>query len=166
MTNPTLARFLIATPLIGFLAACGGEATQGDGDGTAAGPAPEEIEQRQENFEAIGDAFKAIREELEGETPDLVFIQTQAADMSARAETAKGLFPSGTSMEDGYDTEALAVIWEKPEEFEKAAQALVYAAGEMASLAENSDAAAVAAAVGSVGKTCKTCHDTFRKEKD
>lgn len=165
MTFPSSSRILIAAPLIALLAACGGE-TAGEGDGTAAGPAPAEIEQRQENFEAVGDAFKAIREELEGETPDLAFIKTSAEDISARAETAKGLFPAGTSMDDGYDTEALASIWEKPEEFEKAAQALVEASAEMAALAESGDAAAVAAAVGSVGKTCKGCHDQFRVKKD
>lgn len=165
MTNPAINRILYATPLIALLAACGGEAT-GDGDGTAAGPAPAEIEQRQDNFEAIGDAFKAIREELDTDAPDLAFVKTQAEDISARAETAKGLFPANTSVADGYDTEALPAIWEKPEEFGEKAQALVEAAAEMASLAESGDAAAVAAAVGTVGKTCKGCHDNFRVDDD
>ncbi|MEL7197561.1 MAG: cytochrome c [Pseudomonadota bacterium] len=166
MANSSFTRILIATPFIAVLAACGGEATTGDGDGTAAGDAPPAITERQENFKKIGDAFKAIREELEGETPDLAFIKTQAEDIGARAETAKGLFPEGTSIDDGYDTEALATIWEKPEEFGQKAQALVDATAEMARLAEAGDAAGVAAAVGTVGKSCKGCHDNFRVKKD
>ncbi len=166
MTNPSFSRFVFATPLIALLAACGGGATNDEGDGTAAGDAPPEIAERQDNLEAVGDAFKAIREELEGDTPDLAFIKTQAEDIGARAQVIKGLFPEGTSVDDGYDTEALATIWEKPEEFEAAAQKLVEAAGEMASLAESGDAAAVAAAVGTVGKSCKGCHEQFRVKKD
>ncbi|KWV93379.1 cytochrome c [Erythrobacter sp. YT30] len=165
MTNRSFTRLIIATPMIAVLAACGGGAG-GDGDGTAAGDAPPEIEQRQENFEKVGDAFKAIREELEGDNPDLAFIKTQAEDIGARIETATGLFPAGTSVDDGYDTEALPTIWEKPDEFEQAAQTAIEAAAEMASLAESGDAAAVAAAVGTVGNGCKGCHEKFRVKKD
>ena len=118
--NRTLSFKLIAsTPMIALLAACGG-ATEGEGDAAPAGDAPAEIAERQDNFEAIGDAFKAIRTQLDADSPDLAAIATSAGDINERAGKITGLFPEATGMDDGYDTEALATIWESPAEFEKA----------------------------------------------
>jgi cytochrome c556 len=78
----------------------------------------------------------------------------------------KDQFPEGSSVEDDWDTEALAVIWEKPDEFTKAHTLLVDESAQMITLAQGGDAAAVAAHVANVGKACKTCHDTFRLKTD
>lgn len=157
-------RLIIATPLVALLAACGTGTS--DGEQTAAGDAPPEIEQRQENFEAIGDAFKAIRTQLKEDSPDLAAIATSAGDINERAGKITGLFPEGTSMDDGFDTEALASIWESPEEFEKAAANLVEASAALKTAAESGDAAATGEAAKTMGGTCKACHDKFRVDKD
>ncbi len=88
-------------------------------------PEPAIIKERQDNFETIGDAFKAIRGQLEGSNPDLGMIADAATDMNAAALKIEGYFPEGTSVAEGYDTEALATIWEKPEDFAKAHSMLV-----------------------------------------
>ena len=146
------------------LAACGGGA-EGEG-ATAAGPEPEVIDERQANFKAIGDSFKAIREQLETENPDMAIITSAATDLNTAAGKIEGHFPEGTSVEDGYDTEALATIWQKPEEFAAAQQMLIDASAEMVTIAEGGDAAAIGAQVGAVGKSCKNCHDQFRVDDD
>lgn len=149
------------------LAACGGEAAS-DGE-TAAAPAadaPPVIEERQANFKAIGKSFKAIRTQLEGDAPDMDAIVAAATDLNAAALKIEGHFPEGTSVDAGYDTEALAVIWEKPEQFAEAHQRLVDASAEMITIAQTGDAAAVGDQVGAVGGSCKNCHDNFRLDTD
>ncbi len=156
-----------ATPLIALLAACGGEATSGDGAETPEGPPPAEIAERQDNYEAIGDAFKLIREELETDTPDMAAIQGAAGDINTRLQRVPDLFPEGSSMEAGYDTEALAVIWEDPDGFAEATQNAIAASEEMVAAAATGDPAAVGEQVGNLGLNgCKACHDKFRVDDD
>lgn len=150
------------------LCACGGEAdSAGEGEiATAATEEPAVIGERQKNFKAIGKSFKAIRTQLESDAPDMAVIETAAIDLNGAAIKIEGYFPEGTSVEDGYDTEALPTIWEKPEEFAKAHQMLVDESAEMVTIAQGGDAAAVGAQVGAVGKSCKNCHDNFRVDDD
>lgn len=148
------------------LTACGGEAASEDEALATAGPEPEVIAQRQANFKAIGKSFKAIRTQLEGDSPDFEAIAAAATDMNTAALKIEGHFPEGTSVAEGYDTEALATIWEKPEEFAEAHKRLVDASAEMITLAQGGDAAAVVDQVGTVGGSCKNCHDTFRLDTD
>ncbi|TRD12254.1 cytochrome c [Erythrobacter insulae] len=166
MTSFPKLRLIAITASMAFLAACGG-APDGDGaDGEAAADQPAVIGERQENFEAIGDAFKLIRSELEIDNPDFAAIGNAATDINGRAQKITGYFPEGTSVDDGYDTEALATIWEDPTGFETAAQNLVDASAEMMTVAASGDAAAVAAQAKEVGGTCKGCHDKFRLDDD
>lgn len=148
------------------LAACSGASGE-DGAGTApTEPAPPAIEERQANFKAIGKAFKAIRTQLEESSPDMTIIAGAAGDLNAAAMKVEGLFPEGTSVDDGFDTEALAAIWEKPEEFAAANKMLTDATAQMVALAEAGDPAAIGPQVGEVGKSCKNCHDNFRLDTD
>ena len=136
------ARLLAATSLALLLAACGSEA----GDAPApAGDAPAELELRHDNFEAIGDAFKAIRAQFEGASPDLAAVSGRDA---------------------GWDTEALPTIWEKPDEFAAAQQKLLDESAKMVELANSGDAAATGEQIAALGGSCKNCHDTFRLKDD
>lgn len=128
--------------------------------------APPVIEQRQDNFEEISDSFRAIRGELEKEQPDLAVIVASAETINADAMKIEGFFPEGTSIDDGYDTEALATIWEQPEEFAAAHQRLVSASEEFLATANEGDVAAIGEGVGQLGGACKNCHDTFRLDDE
>jgi cytochrome c556 len=149
------------------IVACGGEAAE---ETTAAATAeePAVIEERQENFESIGDAFKAIRGQLEGGAPDFGVIAASASDINTRAQMIEGHFPEGTGRDQGYDTEALPTIWEKPEEFSAAAQKLVDESAKLAAMAGEAgvEAAAIGEQVKAMGGACKNCHDTFRLDDD
>mgnify|MGYP003952489019 CR=1 FL=1 len=156
----TLApRLVVSAALVGLLAACSSEAPA---DAPTAAAEPAVIEERQDNFEAIGDAFKAVRGELEKDAPDFTLIASKASDINTRAAKIEGHFPAGTSVDDGFDTEALAAIWQKPDDFKAAAQKLVDESAKLASLASEGDKAAVSAQAMTMGGACKGCHDNFR----
>ena len=156
----------LATFALG-LAACGGAEVEADVEASVANSEePAVIDERQANFKAIGKSFKAIRTQLEGDTPDMAVIATAATDMNTAAMKVEGYFPEGTSVDDGYDTEALATIWEKPDQFAEAHQRLVDASAQMITLAEGGDVAAVSDQVGAIGGSCKNCHDNFRLDTD
>ena len=167
MKRISKARLIAATPLIALLAACGGEARDAAEEAAPAGDAPPELEIRHDNFEAIGDSFKVIREQLETDAPDMAAIQTAAGDINTRLQRLPDLFPEGTSMEAGYDTEALASIWEDPDGFSEATQNAIALSEEMMAAAASGDPAAVGAQVGNIGLNgCKACHDKFRVDDD
>ena len=170
---PFTARRLVALAApIAVLAACsGGDAADPAAEGTAGaflakGEVPPIIKQREENFEAIGDAFKAIRGQLDSDTPDFALIAAKASDINARAGQIPNHFPTGTSTADGFKTEALPAIWETPEEFKAAAQKLVDESAKLASLATGGDKAAVGAQAMAMGGACKGCHDKFRLDDE
>ena len=172
MTALPRIRIVLATASFALLAACGGEkAAEPDQAGTdatavASGDEPAVIKERQDNYEAIGDAFKAIRGQMESGSPDFAAIGNSAADINERAKRIPTYFPEGTGVDAGYDTEALATIWEKPAEFQTAAQNLVDASAELSGVAVTGDASAVGEAVKKLGGTCKACHDQFRVKKN
>lgn len=165
--TPSLSVFA-AVSAFALLAACSGEA--GDGAEETAAPAgdvPAEIKVRHDNFEAIGDSFKAIREQLETDSPDFAVITPAAADINERLQRLPDLFPEGTSMEAGYDTEALATIWEDPDGFAQAIENGIAASADMMAAAATGDAQAVGGQVGNLGKNgCKACHDKYRVDDD
>lgn len=138
-------------------------------DSADSGPGAEialAVEQRQGLFEDVGDAFKAIRGELEGGAPNLALIGEQAGVINARALSIEGLWPVGSDVESGVDTEALPSIWQKPDEFAQATQKLIEASASMVEIAASGDLAEVQAAVRPVGMACKGCHDNFRLDTD
>ena len=146
-----------------MLVACGGESADAP---APAGDAPPELELRHDNFEAIGDSFKAIRAEFEDDSPDLTKVEAAARDINERAMAIKDHFPAGSGRDAGWDTEALPTIWEKPEEFAAAQQRLVDESARLAELAASGDAAATGEQVAATGAACKNCHDTFRLKDD
>jgi len=138
------------------LAGCGGNADTPGGKAAQA---------RHENFEAIGKAFKTIGDELKKGAPDLAGIQAQAATLNRLAPQVKDWFPAGSGPQDGVKTDALATVWQQPDEFGKAATRLTEAASALDAAAQSGDLAAVRGAVAPLGAACKGCHERFR-EKD
>ncbi len=165
-----VATAIVTLAAAGLLAACDNTAdeaaVEGEGaDAVATGDA-EVIEARQDNFEEIGDSFKAIRDQMESGEPDFAVIQPAAETIQADAAKIMEFFPVGTSIESGADTEALPIIWEQPEEFASAHDRLVAAADGLVAAAQTGDPAAMGPAIGELGNSCKNCHDTFRLDDE
>lgn len=158
MVRIPASRLVIAAALATTLAACSG--------GEPAAEAPPVLKERHDNFEAIGDAFKAVRGELEKDAPDFGAIAAKASEINTLGGKIEGHFPAGTSVEDGFKTEALPAIWEKPEEFKAATQKLLDESAKLAEIAPAGDKEAVGAQVMALGGACKGCHDNFRLDDE
>ncbi len=124
------------------------------------------IDEELERVAAGRGAFKAVRGELDKDAPDFTLIAAKANDINARAMKIEAHFPAGTSVDDGYKTEALATIWQKPEEFKAAGQKLIDESAKLATVAGAGDKAATAAQAMAMGGTCKGCHDQFRLDDE
>lgn len=171
MTSPSITSRILAAAAAFSLAACGSGAPDGAESDLAVtdAPAVEEpaiIAERQQNLEEMGDAFKPIAETLKTGTPDLELIAANAAVISANLKKIPDHFPAGTGIDDGFDTDALAAIWEKPEEFSAAANDAIAAGEALLAAANARDVDAIKAGVGELGNSCKNCHDTFRADDD
>lgn len=123
------------------------------------------IQARHDNFEAIGDAFKVIRDQIRGDR-DVAAITKAAQEINDLSLEVKNWFPAGSGPESGIETEALAAIWEDSAGFAKAADAFPTAAAEMLAAAKSGDIAKVGANVRTLGGSCKNCHDNYRLDKD
>ncbi len=159
-------RTLTAAACVALLSACGGDATDSSEPAASGAEEPAIIEVRQTNFKEIGDAFKAIRGQLEGDSPDFAVLEASATTINANAQKIGDHFPEGTGMDAGFDTEALATIWEKPEDFTAAHQKLIETSEGLITAAKSGDVATFQAAAGELGKSCKGCHDQFRVDDD
>ncbi len=168
MLSRRFSRPIMTVALVGAVAACGESAEAPADDDASGGETVENsvIETRQANFEEIGDAFKAIRGQLEAGEPDFSVIEASANTINANAQKVPDYFPAGTGIDSDADTEALETIWEQPEDFAAASQKLVDTSAALAAAAATGEAAAVGEAVKAMGGSCKGCHDQFRLDKD
>lgn len=151
-----MKRLILPAVLCLALAGCGGAPDT---------PGAKAAQERHENFEAIGKAFKTIGDELKKDAPDLAAIKAQTAKINGFAPQVKDWFPAGSGPQDGVKTDALAAIWQQPDEFGKAAARFGEAATALDAAAQSGDLAAVRGAVAPLGAACKGCHERFR-EKD
>ena len=124
--------------------------------------AENEIKYRQGVMGVVGGHMNSIVAILRGgvHAGDLKMHAQGMANISSIVPT---VFPEGSG--DG-KTEALAVIWEKPDAFKKAMDKYVAAAKGMAKAANSGDMQAVGPAIKELGGSCKGCHDDFREAHD
>jgi cytochrome c556 len=86
-----------------------------------------------------------------------------ARGLASSAMELDHLFPKGSNVGE---SEALPVIWEKPEEFAAAVEKLQTATSAFVAAAESGDKEAIGAAFRNVGMSCRGCHDEFRVAHD
>ncbi len=141
------------------LSACGGESAPAAEIDPAVQSA---IKSRQEALKEMGGAMKTISDQLKLEEPDVDAIYASAQTIEGHSVNIGDWFPAGTGPESGVETEALAAIWEKPEDFAAAVARFQTAADEFEAIAVGRDPAAIGPAMGGIGGSCKNCHDQFR----
>jgi cytochrome c556 len=118
------------------------------------------IEKRQKAMQGNSADGKAIKGAVESK--DYATIETKAKDIMGTAEKIPGLFPKGSTQGK---TKATSAIWEKSDDFAKAAKNLSKAASELAAAAKAKDDAQVAVKVKALADACDSCHDAFRARK-
>ncbi len=118
------------------------------------------IQKRQDAMKGNSAAAKAIKGAVE--TKDYATVEAKAKDIMGTADKIVSLFPKGSTTGK---TKAKPEIWEKPDEFSKAAKNLNKAASELASAAKAGNADDVDVKVKALGEACNSCHKQFRAEK-
>jgi cytochrome c556 len=118
------------------------------------------IEKRQEFMKGNSAAAKAIKGAAEAK--DYATIETKAKELMGNSDKIVALFPKDSLKGK---TKATPAIWEKSDEFAKAAKNMGTAAGELAAAAKAKDDAAVGEKVKALAGTCGGCHKPFRAEK-
>ncbi|GAB1265004.1 hypothetical protein NBRC116493_20950 [Aurantivibrio infirmus] len=124
------------------------------------------MEKRHENFEMIGESFKTIRDQARSGNADVAKVTEAATTINTLAKQIDTWFPAGSGPESGNETEAKAEIWQKPEEFSKAAQRLVDESAKYIASLNSEGASAVPGGIRTLGGSCKNCHDAFREEDE
>ncbi|HEY8592777.1 MAG TPA: cytochrome c [Sphingomicrobium sp.] len=121
------------------------------------------MHERHESMEKIGKASKAVRRELESDTPNLGAIRQSASTIAEQSKYTASQFPKGSGPDVG-KTGAKPEIWANAQDFtaktanfQQAAQAFNQAAG-------GNDIAAIKKSFADLGGTCKACHDKYRAE--
>lgn len=83
-----------------------------------------------------------------------------AQGLASSAQELASLWPAGSAIDD---SESLPAVWDEPEKFAEAIDAMVTATAAFAEAAESGDRGAIGAAFRNVGMGCRGCHDDFRK---
>ena len=107
----------------------------------------------------IGAYYLHVRGLVDGQE----FLVKHANGLANGVSELQYLFPAGSGVED---SDALPVIWEKPEEFAAAIDKVVAAAQKFVAAAESGDSEAISSAFREVGGSCRGCHDNFRVPQD
>jgi len=118
------------------------------------------LQKRQDAMKGNSAQAKAIKGAVE--TKDYATVEAKAKDIGGTADKIVSLFPKGSTTGK---TKAKPEIWEKPDDFSKAAKNLGKAASELASAAKAGNADDVDVKVKALGEACNSCHKQFRAEK-
>lgn len=120
---------------------------------------------RHHHYEALGDAFKAVRDNARGDSPNWAALEKAAQTVVDSSVDQQQWFAKGTGPESG-KTRALPEIWSKSDDFTAAQKMLSDRAPKLLAAVKAKDVAGVQAAFKEVGGACKNCHDTFRAPED
>lgn len=123
------------------------------------------MKQRHDNMEALGDATKAINNELKSSSPDVAAIRKSADEIAKLAPDLHSWFPEGTGPDVG-KTRAKAEIWQKPEDFTQKTNAFRQSEQQFQAAVQSGDVGKIRGAFADLGKTCKACHDPYRSPED
>ena len=159
-TIRVLAAALIAAGGVMFAQGQSPAARQGQ-----AASAAEVVKARQQGLKSLGAAFKVIRDELKGDSPDATKIRKASADITQAASAIGKWFPAGTGPDSGVKTDAKPEIWTEAAGFASAQDSFVREANKWAQLGNGTDASAWKEGAASLGQSCKGCHDKYRVKK-
>jgi len=107
----------------------------------------------------VGAASMHVR----GIVEDNGFLAVHAEGLARGAQELKHLFPVGSNVGD---SEALPIIWEEPEEFQKVMENAEKATAAFSEAVAGGDKATIGRAFRDVGAACRGCHDRFRVDQD
>ncbi len=149
MLKPLIAALILAAPAAPLLAQ----------------NAAAQISVRHKAYEAMGDAFKKIQDELRKPAPSQAVMQQSVKTITDMATRQYSLFPAGTGPTSGVKTLAKAEIWTQTAKFKAAQDKFAAEAGSFSRIVASGDAARIRDGARNLGQACKGCHTDFRAEK-
>jgi cytochrome c556 len=159
----------ITLVLVAAVIAAGGVTfAQGQSPASSQGQAASAVEvvkARQQGLKTLGAAFKTIRDELRGDSPDAAKIRIAASDITHAASAIGKWFPAGTGLDSGVKTNAKPEVWTDAAGFAAARDTFVREGNKWAQLGNSTDAPAWKEGAASLGQSCKGCHDKYRVKK-
>jgi cytochrome c556 len=133
---------------------------------TAHAATPQEAQKvRHDHYKELGDAFKAVRDNSRGDSPNWAALEKAAQTVVDGSINQQQWFEKGTGPEAG-KTRALPEIWTKSGDFDAAAKMFTDRAPKLLAAVKAKDSAGVQNAFKDVGGACKNCHDNFRAPED
>lgn len=91
------------------------------------------------------------------------YLQSHVRALADLGSQVKVLFPAGSGVGE---TEALPLIWQEQERFNKLVAGIEKSTAELRDAAAANDKAGITKAFKAVGEACKGCHDRYRKKED
>jgi cytochrome c556 len=160
----------IELALVAALIATGGVTfAQGQPPASSQGQAvsaAEAVKARQKGLKTLGAAFKTIRDELHGDSPDAAKIRSATDEITHATSAFGSWFPAGTGPDSGVKTDAKSEVWADAAGFAAAQEAFVREAKKWAHIANGTDVSAWKEGAASLGQSCKGCHDKYRVKKE
>ena len=122
------------------------------------------IKQRMDMMGEIAKAMKSIGQMIKGEQAYDSEVATVAArEIENHTVGLSQLFPEGSTTKP---SEALPVIWENWDEFNRLLEEMKIQSKNLAEIASTVESSVeIKAQFALVGKTCGTCHQKFRQKK-
>ncbi|RAK50696.1 c-type cytochrome [Phenylobacterium deserti] len=150
-------RVAVAAALfIGAAVAGGGALAQAGGAGAKA------VVARQNNFKQLGQANKALSDELKKGSPDKGVITANAQKVASLSAQVPTWFPKGSGPEAGVKTNAKPEVWSDAAGFSAAANRAGAEAAKLRQVSLGGDFDAIRAQARATGAACKGCHDKYR----
>ena len=126
------------------------------------------IEMRHQGFKDMGAAFKGIRDQFRRPKPVMVMIKEYSRPLVrySKEPVIEKWFPQGSGPDQGIETQALPVIWERFDEFTARWEDYISAAENLQSAVASRDLDVTRQRTRELGDACSACHDVFRAEED
>lgn len=122
------------------------------------------VKERMEMMESLGKASKAMAKMIKGEVAYRgEAMAKHARTINSHSQEITEYFPEGSLQQA---SEALPVIWERWDEFERLTRQLEASSAKLIDVAQNGDRKAARRQFTRVAKSCKGCHEDFRQKKE
>ncbi|HEX5421497.1 MAG TPA: cytochrome c [Gammaproteobacteria bacterium] len=133
-------------------------------DAVLAATPKDAVSYRQDVMKSMAGHVGAIGEIVKGQV-DYDHIVAQAKALADTAPLVKDIFPENSKPSDYSKTQALAKIWQQPQDFQKKVSGLENAAQAFLASAQSGDKEKIQASFKEVGQACGSCHKEFRAKK-
>ena len=125
------------------------------------------VEERQDLFKKIDEAFKPVGEMVKRKQPyDAKVVQDSAAKLKTLVPKIPDAFTTDTHTLTGVKTKARENIWTNMPDFKQKADALLKSLDGLEAAGQAGDEKALRPAFAAVGKACSNCHDNYKNSND